>query len=203
MRKSKESRRGALKSGLAALGGLIATPLFTGSEKVSGAVTPIKFQKFAQNMPVPPVKQPVSIGTPPWEVGDCFHGVAPEYFDRSTAEDPSVEFPQLMPEIYYEMTIRASMAEILPGIKTPIMGYDGIYPGPTFRTRSCQPMVVRQYNQLADSELSTHLHGGHFCLVVQGARARSPSALAHVAGLSGLCMGAGFVGAGQRFRVKE
>ena len=112
-------------------------------------------------MPVPPVKQPVSIGTPPWEVGDCFHGVAPEYFDRRTAEDPSVEFPQLMPEIYYEMTIRESMAESLPGIRTPIMGYDGLYPGPTFRTRSCQPMVVRQYNELVDCELSTHLHGGH------------------------------------------
>jgi FtsP/CotA-like multicopper oxidase with cupredoxin domain len=139
----------------------MSVPLFVGREKVRGAVTPIKYQKFAQNMPVPPVKQPVSIGTPPWEVGDCFHGVAPEYFDRRTAEDPSVEFPQLMPEIYYEMSIRASMAEILPGIKTPIMGYDGIYPGPTFRTRSCQPMVVRQHNELADSELSTHLHGGH------------------------------------------
>ena len=160
-RKARKTRRAALKSGIAALGGLMSVPLFVGREKARGAVTPIKYEKFAQNMPVPPVKQPVSIGTPPWEVGDCFHGVAPEYFDRRTAEDPSVEFPQLMPEIYYEMSIRESMVEILPGIRTPIMGYDGLYPGPTFRTRSCQPMVVRQHNELVDCELSTHLHGGH------------------------------------------
>jgi hypothetical protein len=139
MRKTKKTRRGALRSGIAALGGLMSVPLFVGREKVGGAVTPIKYQKFAQNMPVPPVKQPVSIGTPPWEVGDCFHGVAPEYFDRRTAEDPSVEFPQLLPEIYYEMSIRASMAEILPGIKTPIMGYDGIYPGRLFGREVVSP----------------------------------------------------------------
>jgi spore coat protein A, manganese oxidase len=32
---------------------------------------------------------------------------------------------------YYEITQRAGRQEILPGLKTEVWGYDGIFPGPT------------------------------------------------------------------------
>lgn len=163
---SRRTRRMALGSGLASL----ASAAFAGSFMKGTAVgtagdgrdgTKLNVPRFIQNLPIPPVKQPVSTGTPPWEVGDCFHGVAPEYFDRTLAEDPTMEFPQQFPEQYYELSIRETFGEIIPGVRTPLLGYDGLVPGPTFKVRSCQPIVVRQFNDLRDTELSTHLHGGH------------------------------------------
>lgn len=163
---SRRTRRMALGSGLASL----ASAAFAGSFMKGTAAgtagdgrdgTKLNVPRFIQNLPIPPVKQPVSTGTPPWEVGDCFHGVAPEYFDRTLAEDPTMEFPQLFPEHYYELSIRETVGEIIPGVRTPLLGYDGLVPGPTFKVRSCQPIVVRQFNDLRDTELSTHLHGGH------------------------------------------
>ena len=80
----------------------------------------------------------------------------------------------------YSLTQRFTVAEILPGYKTPVFGYDGMVPGPTLRMRRGQPAVVRQANQLQrppeppyeDSPMpsrytsdpwrrstSTHLHG--------------------------------------------
>lgn len=112
-------------------------------------------------MPIPPTKRPISTGNAPWRVGDCFHGVAPEYFNRATAENASFNFPQWYPEQYYELRAKEFIGEVIPGVRTPLLGYDGLVPGPTFRTRSCQPIVVRQFNDLYDTELSTHLHGGH------------------------------------------
>ncbi len=162
----RSTRRMALGSGLASL----ASAAFAGSFMKGTAAgtagdgrdgTKLNVPRFIQNLPIPPVKQPVSTGTPPWEVGDCFHGVAPEYFDRTLAEDPTMEFPQQFPEQYYELSIRETVGEIIPGVRTPLLGYDGLVPGPTFKVRSCQPIVVRQFNDLRDTELSTHLHGGH------------------------------------------
>jgi spore coat protein A len=60
----------------------------------------------------------------------------------------------------YRVTQRVAEAEILPGIRTPIMGYDGIFPGPTFETRRGQPLVVRYRNELPVPTV-VHLHGGH------------------------------------------
>ena len=60
----------------------------------------------------------------------------------------------------YEITQREAMAEILPGLRTPILGYDGIFPGPTIESRRDRPIVVRQRNELSVPTV-THLHGGH------------------------------------------
>lgn len=60
---------------------------------------------------------------------------------------------------FYQLTIREAKKEILPGIKTPIWGFDGMYPGPTI----CVPMgsktVVRQINHTT-VDVSIHRHGG-------------------------------------------
>jgi spore coat protein A len=50
-------------------------------------------------------------------------------------------------------------AEILPGKKTEVWGYEGIFPGPTIESRSGVKVVVRQINELP-VPVSTHLHGG-------------------------------------------
>ena len=60
----------------------------------------------------------------------------------------------------YRVTQRVAEAEILPGVRTPILGYDGIFPGPTFETRRGQPVVVRYRNELPVPTV-VHLHGGH------------------------------------------
>ena len=60
---------------------------------------------------------------------------------------------------YYEITQKTGTAEILPGKKTEVWGYEGIFPGPTIESRSGRKIVVRQTNELA-VPVSTHLHGG-------------------------------------------
>jgi spore coat protein A len=59
-----------------------------------------------------------------------------------------------------ELVARRSAVEILPGRTTEILGYEGIFPGPTIRARSNQELQVRLRN---DGEIDTvlHLHGGH------------------------------------------
>ncbi|MDF2711335.1 multicopper oxidase family protein [Nonomuraea muscovyensis] len=61
---------------------------------------------------------------------------------------------------YYELVQRAAEVEILPGLRTPVWGYDGSFPGPTIRARSGRRTVVRVSNGLTVPTV-THLHGGH------------------------------------------
>ncbi|MEU8227943.1 multicopper oxidase domain-containing protein [Kribbella sp. NPDC048915] len=61
---------------------------------------------------------------------------------------------------YYRVVQRTAHHEILPGLKTEVMGYDGLLPGPTFDVRSGRTTVVEQVNEL-DVPVAVHLHGGH------------------------------------------
>ncbi|GGS46987.1 spore coat protein A [Planobispora rosea] len=60
---------------------------------------------------------------------------------------------------HYDMTIKESTAEILPGYSTRIWGYDGTFPGTYLEARSGTPLIVRQTN-LLPVPVATHLHGG-------------------------------------------
>src|SRR3954451_13428784 len=60
----------------------------------------------------------------------------------------------------YRITQRVADAEILPGLRTPILGYEGIFPGPTIETRRGRPVVVTHRNELPVPTV-VHLHGGH------------------------------------------
>ncbi len=68
---------------------------------------------------------------------------------------------------YYRITQEQFVGEILPGVKTPLWGYNGLVPGPTIRVRSGRRTVVRQVNALPARHptlgyvpwTSTHLHG--------------------------------------------
>ncbi|MFD7560764.1 multicopper oxidase family protein, partial [Streptomyces sp. NPDC059835] len=59
----------------------------------------------------------------------------------------------------YELEQREGRTEILPGLKTTVWGYDGIFPGPTIAARSGHPVRVRVHNSLTVPTV-THLHGG-------------------------------------------
>jgi spore coat protein A, manganese oxidase len=94
-----------------------------------------------------------------------------EYLLRSNAQLPKpfmipLHVPPVLEPVrtddgidYYEMTQKLGRAEILPGFKTEVWGYDGIFPGPTIVSRTGRKIVVRQHNGLP-VPLSTHLHGG-------------------------------------------
>ena len=61
----------------------------------------------------------------------------------------------------YEITMRPGSMQILEGEPTEVLGYDGIFPGPTIRARRGRPVTVLQRNQLANGEDAVvHLHGG-------------------------------------------
>ncbi len=73
--------------------------------------------------------------------------------------------PDLFDARYFDLTMKPGIAEIIPGVQTPIWGYDGQYPGPTIRARAPgsgvrEIVFVRFHNQLPD-ETVIHLHGGH------------------------------------------
>ena len=61
---------------------------------------------------------------------------------------------------HYEVSMREGLAQILPGAKTPIWGYNGQFPGPTFKVDRYRPIKVKQTNKL-DKDLAVHLHGGN------------------------------------------
>lgn len=59
----------------------------------------------------------------------------------------------------YAVAARETTAEILPGVRTPIWGYEGTFPGPTLETRRGRTAVVRHRNELPVPTV-VHLHGG-------------------------------------------
>lgn len=122
--------------------------------------TPFQFVPFTRDLPLPAVKQPLLRvdgpdlpPNPPFVPGQCLHGIAPEFHTRPPAW-------QRHPLALYELEQRESVAEILPGVQTPIWGYDGQFPGPTLRSKLGEPFVVRLRNNLPRAT-SVHLHGGH------------------------------------------
>ena len=121
--------------------------------------TPLPVGRFVQPLVVPPVKKPLSVGSPPFDVSASEHGIAPEYFTRRGQDN--IPLPLHFPDKYYQLQIRKGFAEIIRGVQTPIVGYDGRYPGPTLKTRLGEPAIVRTQNQHPYFPLSTHLHGGH------------------------------------------
>ena len=60
---------------------------------------------------------------------------------------------------HYTVTQRAADIEILPGVTTRVWGFDGRFPGPTFRARRGRPVTITVVNTLP-VPTSTHLHGG-------------------------------------------
>jgi spore coat protein A len=59
---------------------------------------------------------------------------------------------------YYEIIQREASAELMPGTRTRIWGYEGLFPGPTIEARRGRKTVVSHTNRLAVPTV-THVHG--------------------------------------------
>ncbi|MDO5874027.1 multicopper oxidase domain-containing protein [Paenarthrobacter sp. MSM-2-10-13] len=68
---------------------------------------------------------------------------------------------------YYTLSQQAGMARILPRLSTPILGYNGTFPGPTIKIERGTKAILRMRNRLPATHpslghtlaMSTHLHG--------------------------------------------
>jgi spore coat protein A, manganese oxidase len=60
----------------------------------------------------------------------------------------------------YSVNIQRANVEILPGVTTEVMAYNGLFPGPTIRTRTNRRVMV-MFNNRLDMAANVHLHGGH------------------------------------------
>ncbi|MFK0259436.1 multicopper oxidase family protein [Streptomyces sp. NPDC090445] len=58
----------------------------------------------------------------------------------------------------YRVTVKEVSREILPGVQTKVLTYDGHFPGPVLRARSGRQVTVRHRNTL-HMPISVHLHG--------------------------------------------
>lgn len=123
-----------------------------GKGKGDGSPPPptARYTPFTENLPLPPVLQPVA----PFDVGNVFHGTAPEFADNALHEAVPSNTK------YYQLTIERGTHQFLNGAPTPVLAYNGIVPGPTIRARTGEPVVVRVINA-TDKEMSVHFHGGH------------------------------------------
>ncbi|MFE2288808.1 multicopper oxidase family protein [Streptomyces sp. NPDC059443] len=59
----------------------------------------------------------------------------------------------------YAVTISEVEREIIPGVQTKVLTYNGQFPGPVLRARSGRKVVIRHRNTLT-MPVSVHLHGG-------------------------------------------
>ena len=116
--------------------------------------TPIRFTPFTRPLPIPPVKQPGSSFT--------HRCTLPPVSGLSTPK-------------FYTVQLKKATAEIIPGHpETVIWGYDGMYPGPTFRVNHNEPAIVRFVNNL-DVNTIPHNHGGHTSSESDGADSVVPA----------------------------
>lgn len=69
---------------------------------------------------------------------------------------------------YYNLNIGETYAEIIPGLQTKVISFNGSVPGPTIRARANRKVVMTHYNGLPTTTLggtpgkvTIHLHGAH------------------------------------------
>ncbi|MDT7785874.1 MAG: hypothetical protein QOF58_4293 [Pseudonocardiales bacterium] len=60
----------------------------------------------------------------------------------------------------YQLSIERTTAEILPGLKSPVMGFGGQFVGPTIRAKTGRKTLILFHNKM-DEAANVHLHGGH------------------------------------------
>ena len=138
------TRRDILRLGAAA-GVALSIPLGASKARANTVRSP-KFTPFTTKLTFP---DPVTAS-------------APGAFVPTVTPNPAWGTPKL-----YEIEMRENEVEIIPGLGTRIFGYNGMYPGPTFRVRNGEPAIVRFRNSLPVST-SIHNHGGHQSGLVGG-----------------------------------
>lgn len=123
------------------------------TETIKPKFTPLLIQKWQAPLPLPPVKQAEVDVNAIWTAEEQAEMLA----RVADFQAPELLLPGLE---YYHLDAKRGIQEIIPGIKTEIWGYDGQYPGPTYKVKILKPSVVRIQNSL-HKPLSLHVHGGH------------------------------------------
>ena len=103
-----------------------------------------------------------------------YGGVADELWNPKVAGTNQTYYTSGDPIDYYEQVQAPGSQIIVDAVdrprSTPIYGYDGQYPGPTFKTKVGAPVVLRTANQLPNypglpaplfQRVGVHLHGAH------------------------------------------
>lgn len=121
--------------------------------------TPFDFTPFTEELPIPPVVQPVA----PFE-----HPCAEDFAGLEGLSEP----------VFYEVTMKEGTHQFIPGVDTTIWGYDGIFPGPTFKVRHNEPAIVKFTNELNATTI-VHNHGGHIPSRFDGSADTHPDMLIH------------------------
>jgi FtsP/CotA-like multicopper oxidase with cupredoxin domain len=171
------TRRRVLKLGVAAGGVTLLTSnkaFRTHFETVASAqttdclinpVTSPPTSAFVQALPIPPIKQAVAALNPaPTKHANTTNGEAPRAQHQ--------KWSQFLPQVLYDMNVTPGVHQFHPELApTPIWGYDGLVPGPTFITQANVPVLVRFRNNLplnhfgsggwGIEQTTTHLHNGH------------------------------------------
>ena len=60
----------------------------------------------------------------------------------------------------YQLSIERTTAEILPGLRSPVMGFGGQFVGPTIKAKTGRKTLIMFQNKM-DEAANVHLHGGH------------------------------------------
>jgi FtsP/CotA-like multicopper oxidase with cupredoxin domain len=113
---------------------------------------------FRQRLPIPRLHLPLN--RPDATPGE--RARAWEIFQQAIAED-RFRHPFVTPDEsadYYELVARPGVASIIPGLQTPVWGFNGHYPGATFVARRNRTIVLRLLNRVGEI-VSLHHHGGH------------------------------------------
>jgi FtsP/CotA-like multicopper oxidase with cupredoxin domain len=130
------TRRSALTRGFSGVGGLAFVCSFDFDKKarVSGKKTSA-YVRSAASSPFEPFQRDVPI---------------------MPVATPTAATKQLE---QYTITMKPGTADILSGLDTPVLGYNGLYPGPTIKATRGREVQIRQINQ-SGRDLNVHLHGG-------------------------------------------
>lgn len=123
---------------------------------------------WLEELPIPLVAKPVATLDPaPTGMTTFFHDHDP-HGDPLRVPVPMQRFHEFPPQKFYEIHVRETLHSFHPDLpKSPVWGYDGIVPGPTFHAHYGEPILVRFHNDLrqhcgaGSPEISIHLHNGH------------------------------------------
>lgn len=81
-------------------------------------------------------------------------------FDRALTIPPVLRPRRFGNVDFYDISMRETEVEVLPGAKSKLWLYDGSFPGPIIKATAGRPVVVRQNNDLSE-QTAVHLHGGN------------------------------------------
>jgi FtsP/CotA-like multicopper oxidase with cupredoxin domain len=136
-----------------------------------GGTTSPPTRAWVDPLPIMPVKRPVTTLTGPVPT------IAPNTSGgegRTRAHQAFTTYPQKFQfpvQTKYEVHQRAAQVTLSPDLPVQtVWGFDGQYPGPTYRNMYGNQVLVRNFNDLPPKaqnggfgtpEVSTHLHNGH------------------------------------------